>query len=73
MTGKTTTKGSISWNKITDRMKVVKTKTHFEIGGKLVTWGSHDAKLAQTWLTERAKADKIRFSRHGKGSRSFPF
>lgn len=62
---------SIEWTKITDRMKVVETKTHFEAAGKLVTWGSKDAKLAQTWLRARAKDDKIRF-RPGRGTRAFP-
>ena len=56
------TKGSIDWGKITDRMKVVETKYHFETGsGKLITWGSKDARLAQTWLRERARVDKTRF------------
>jgi len=65
------TKGSIDWNKITDRMKVVETKTHYEAAGKLVTWSSRDAKLAQTWLRARARDDKIRF-RPGRRTRAFP-
>jgi hypothetical protein len=65
------TKGSINWDKITDRMKVVETKTHFEVAGKLVTWGSRDARIAQAWLHARAQDDKIRF-RKGRGHRRFP-
>jgi hypothetical protein len=60
------TNGSIHWDKITDRMKVIETKTHFEAAGKLVTWGSRDAKIAQTWLLRRAHSDKIRFSKGRK-------
>ncbi len=55
------TKGSIEWTKITPRMKVVETKTHFEAAGKLVTWGSRDARTAQFHLKIRAKSDKLRF------------
>lgn len=62
---------SIEWMKITDKMKVVETKTHYKAAWKLVTWGSRDAKLAQAWLRERSKADKIRF-KPGRGSRKFP-
>ena len=49
---------SIEWTKITKPMKVVDTGTHWEAAGKLVTWGSRDAKQAQMWLKGRAKADK---------------
>ena len=54
---------SIEWGKITDKMKVVETKTHFEAAGKLVTWGSRDAKQAQVWLHRRAQSDKGRFKK----------
>jgi len=62
---------SIEWGKITDQMKVVETKTHFEVAGKLVTWGSKDSKLAQVWLHERAEVDKVRF-KPGRKEREFP-
>jgi hypothetical protein len=54
---------SIEWHKITPKMKVVETKTHFEAAGKLVTWGSRDAKQAQVWLHSRAQRDKTRFKK----------
>lgn len=38
-------------------MKVVDKKTHYEAAGKLVTWGSRDAKVAQAWLRKRSLAD----------------
>ena len=53
-------------------MKVVETKYHFETGsGKLITWGSKDARMAQAWLKERARVDKTRF-KPGRGHRGFP-
>lgn len=55
---------SIEWTKITSQMKVVETKTHFEAAGKLVTWGSRDAKIAQSWLKARARADMLGISRN---------
>jgi len=55
------TEGSIGWEKITPKMKVIETRTHFEAAGKLVTWGSRDAREAQVWLKKRAKADAERF------------
>jgi hypothetical protein len=64
------TKGSIEWNKISDRMKVIETKTHYEAAGKLVTWDSRNARRAQMWLRERAKADKIRFNPFRRSLRS---
>lgn len=48
---------SIEWTKITPQMKVVDTGTHWEAAGKLVTFGSRDAKDAHVWLKARTKAD----------------
>lgn len=55
------TKGSIEWTKITPRMKVISTPTHYEAGGKLVTWGSRDAAQAQRYLRIRVRSDAQRF------------
>jgi len=55
------TKGSIEWTKITPRMKVISTPTHYEAGGKLVTWGSRDAAQAQRYLMTRVRSDAQRF------------
>jgi hypothetical protein len=55
------TKGSIEWSKISPKMKVVETRAHFEAAGKLVTWGSRDAREALAWLKKRVKADAERF------------
>jgi len=55
------TKGSIEWTKISPKMKVISTKYHYEAAGKLVTWGSRDARMAQVWLSRRARDDKVRF------------
>jgi hypothetical protein len=57
------TKGSIEWTKITQKMKVISTKTHYEAAGKLVTWGSRDAIKAQHWLNTRVRSDAQRFGR----------
>jgi len=52
---------SIEWTKITPAMKVVlvgkKGAQHYEAGGKLVTWGSRDAKEAQRYLDQRVHLD----------------
>jgi hypothetical protein len=50
-------KGSIEWTKISPKMKVVDTGTHWEADGKLVTFGSRDSKLAQAWLKKAARAE----------------
>jgi hypothetical protein len=55
------TKGSIEWTKITPRMKVISTPTHYEAGGKLVTWDSKNATRAQRYLITRVRSDAQRF------------
>ena len=55
---------SIEWTKITPQMKVVDTGTHWEAAGKLVTWGSRDAKDAHIWLKARARVDKLGIQRN---------
>ena len=57
------TKGSIEWTKISPRMKVTSTKTHYEAAGKLVTWGSRDAVQAQRYLMIRVRSDAQRFKK----------
>lgn len=68
-------KGSIDWQKITPRMKVVlvhgkhndrwtgRPNSWWEAAGKLVTFGSRDQRQAQVWLTKRVAADARRFKR----------
>jgi hypothetical protein len=48
---------AIEWKKITPKMKVIDTGTHWEASGKLVTFGSKDQKMAQMWLKRRTLAD----------------
>jgi hypothetical protein len=55
---------SIEWTKITPQMKVVDIGTHWEAAGKLITWGSRDAKDAQFWLKARARVDKLHIQRN---------
>ena len=49
--------GSIEWQKVTPKMRVKTVGHHYEAAGKLVTWGSRDARAAQMYLMHREKAD----------------
>jgi hypothetical protein len=55
--------GSIEWQKITPKMRVKSVGHHYEAAGKLVTWGSRDARAAQMYLMRREKSDAQRFKK----------
>lgn len=47
--------GNIDWKQIPKGEKVIDGGNHWQACGKVVVWGSQDAREAQTWLAKESR------------------